>query len=189
MIVYKGTTNDMSSMYGGATDNTFEPGKSYQVENGDKLIKTVSYGYHAYEYPLKCVSYYSLNGKNKFWKCEAYGNIDEDDDGKVASEKIEWLRELTVYELAVAAVDYIASHPYRTDWKVDYGNVVAAEDEAEICNPLGIAIARGKNPKVKAPKGAVVALITESDGHIHNAKVITVPEQLDNKWIQLRRKE
>lgn len=188
MIVYKGTTNDMSSKYGGSTDNSFKPGKFYQVENQDKLIKTVSYGYHAYEYPLKCVGFYSLDGKNKFWKCEASGNIDEDDDGKVASEKIEWLRELTVYELAVAAVDYITNHPNRTDWKVDYGNVVAAMDQAEINNPLGIAIARGENPKVKAPAGAVVAIITEIDGHIRNAKVITVPEQLNNKWIQLRRK-
>ncbi len=188
MIVYKGTTNDMSSKYGGSTDNTFKPGESYRVENGDKLIKTVSYGYHAYEYPLKCIGFYSLDGKNKFWKCEASGNIDEDDDGKVASEKIEWIRELTVYELAVAAVDYITNHPHRTDWQVNYGNVVAAMDQAEINSSPGIAIARGGNPKVKAPAGAVVAIITEIDGCIRNAKVITVPEQLNNKWIQLRRK-
>ena len=189
MIVYKGTTEGMTSTYGGCTDNEFEPGKSYQVENSDKLIKTVSYGYHAYEYPLKCTNYYSLNGKNKFWKCRAYGNMDEDNDGKVASEKIEWLRELSVYELAVAAVSYITCHPKREDWEIHNGNVVAAKDEAEISQALGIAIARGENPKVKAPAGAVVALITEVEGTIFNAKVITVPTELDNKWIQLRRKE
>lgn len=189
MIVYKGTTKDMSSKCGGSTDNTFESGKSCQVEDESKLIKTVSYGYHAYEYPLKCLSFYQLDGENRFWQCRAYGNIDEDDDGKVASEKIEWLRELTVYELCVAAVDYITTHPKREDWQVHYKNVVAAVEEAEIDEPLGIAIARGENPKVKAPAGAVVALITELEGHILGAKVITVPSQFNNKWIQLRRQE
>lgn len=187
MIVYKGTTENMESTCGGRTDNSFEPGKKYTVENDEKLIKTVSYGYHAYEYPLKCLFYYPLNGKNKIWKCKASGNIDEDNDGKIASEKIEWLRELSLYELAVAAVSYITCHPHRSDWKIRLNNVVVDENEAEITSPLGIAIARGENPKVKAPTGAVVALITEVEGEIFNAKVITVPEQLDNKWIQLRR--
>lgn len=186
MIVFKGTTGDMRSTYGGPTDNSFKPGKSYQVENKDKLIKTFSYGYHAYEYPLKCIGYYPLDGKNKIWKCRAYGNIDEDDDGKVASEKIEWLEELSVYDLAIAAVSYITCHPNRDDWEVNYHNVVAARDEAEIDSAPGIAIARGEHPKVKAPKGAVIALITELEGHIISSKVITVPEQFDNKWIQLR---
>ena len=188
MIVYKGTTEDMKSSHGGSTDNSFKPDCSYTVEDTNRLIKTVSYGYHAYEYPLKCLNFYKLDGKNKFWKCEAFGNIDEDEDGKVACEKIKWLRELSLYELAVAAAEFITLHPNRDDWKVDFGNVVVAENEAEIHSTLGIAIARGENPKVKAPMGAVVALITEDKGNI-GAKVITVPEKFNNKWIQLSRRQ
>ena len=189
MIVYKGTTEDMRSNHGGQTDNSFKPEHSYTVEDSERLIKTASYGYHAYEYPLKCLSFYSLDGKNKFWKCEASGNIDEDEDGKVACEKIKWLRELSVYELAVAAVDYITNHPSRSDWEVNYENVVVAKDEAEIHDTLGIAIARGENPKVKAPMGAVVSLITEDAKGIISTKIITVPEKFNNKWIQLNRRE
>jgi Holliday junction resolvase-like predicted endonuclease len=187
MIVYKGTTADMKSRCGGNTDNSFKPGQKFTVENEDKLIKTVSYGYHAYEYPLKCLNYYRLDGRNRFWRCEATGNIDEDKDGKVASEHIEWLKELSLYELAVAAVDYMIAHPDRSDWQVRFDNVIAAEDEVEIDESFGIAIARGEHPKAKAPEGAVIALITECDGVIKDAKVITVPDKLADRWIQLRR--
>lgn len=167
MIVYKGFTEDLTAIYGKGTYQ-YEARGSYETEKS-KIRNT---GFHCAEYILDCMNWYKLDGKNRFFSVEASGSIDEEDScSMVVCTRMKLLQELTVKDIAGAAMLYMIRHPLR-DWKRHYGNVVAAEGRAEATAGLSIAIARGPAPKVRGAAGSVLGLILEpAPGSIHQAKV------------------
>ena len=76
MIAYKGFSERMTG-HGGYQ---FTPGATYREENA----KTVRSGFHCAENPLVCLTYFPLDGRNRFWQVEATGSIDEDSEERIA---------------------------------------------------------------------------------------------------------
>lgn len=116
MRVYKGFNKKIQAKHGKGTFQ-YEKGKTYKEEKS----KTRSTGFHAAEYILDCLQWYPIDGKNKFFLCEAGGSIDEEDGcSMVVSTELTLLRELTLMEIAMAAMEYMIIHPKRTWEKIKY---------------------------------------------------------------------
>lgn len=86
MRAYKGFTKELISRLGNGEKETccFTPGETKEVE----ASKTVSSGFHCCENPFECLAYYAFDGSNRFFIVEAAGDIDEDDDERIACTKI-----------------------------------------------------------------------------------------------------
>lgn len=95
MRVYKGFNKKIQAKHGKGTFQ-YEKGKTYKEEKS----KTRSTGFHAAEYILDCLQWYPIDGKNKFFLCEAGGSIDEEDGcSMVVSTELTLIRELTLMEI------------------------------------------------------------------------------------------
>lgn len=113
MIVYKGFNENLQATCGKGIFQ-YEQGKTYTEEKS----KTRSTGFHAAEYILDCLNWYALDGKNRFFRCEAGGSIDEEEGcSMVVSTELTLEKELNLTEIAFAAMRYIIEHPKR-DWRV-----------------------------------------------------------------------
>lgn len=111
MIVYKGFNEKLQATCGKGTFQ-YEVGKTYREEKS----KTRSTGFHAAEYILDCLQWYPVNGKNRFFQCEAGGSIDEEDQCSMAvSTELTLVAELNLTEIAKAAMEYMIVHPKR-EW-------------------------------------------------------------------------
>ncbi len=158
MIAYKGVNPDGTNRLGKGTI-LFEVGKTYTEERS----KTVAAGFHCCENPFECLSYYNL-GEDRFFMVDARGDIDEDENERVACTEIEILKELTVKELILAGLNYMVSHQKREGWEKTKGGVKIAKDVASA--PL-VAIARGRNPVASSQEGGYIALVGEDvNGYI-----------------------
>ena len=158
MRVYKGFNEKIQAKHGKGTFQ-YEKGKTYKEEKS----KTRSTGFHAAEYILDCLQWYPIDGKNKFFLCEAGGSIDEEDGcSMVVSTELTLLRELTLMEIAMAAMEYMIIHPKRT-WESQQGNALARREKAKATKGCRIAIARGIRPKVMGEYGTVIGLIVEDE--------------------------
>ena len=74
----------------------------------------VQNGWHAAENPLDCLSYYSWNGKNEFYICEAGGDIHEDgSDSKISCTELLIGERLTLEKFVAKAIEYMIKHPNR----------------------------------------------------------------------------
>lgn len=182
MIAYKGFSKGLRSVMGNGNKATctFAPGITLE----ETASKTGNCGFHCCENPFECLSYYSLNSQNRFFKVEAEGNIDEDDCERIACTKITLLEELTPLALALEGMKYIIEHPKREAWQQSYGNVQVQADTAEAKTKDAIAIARGKNPAVKGPEGSILGIIREGkDFEIVDAKLFVQGKELADKWV------
>ena len=95
MITYKGTNKDLRC-HGGFQ---YEIGKEFQE---DSPIVCCENGLHSCKAPL-------ING-NRFFSCEAGGEIDESNgDSKIASSKLTLKAELSIPVLAKAQIEYVRS--------------------------------------------------------------------------------
>lgn len=158
MRVYKGFNKKIQAKYGKGTFQ-YEKGKTYKEEKS----KTRSTGFHAAEYILDCLQWYPIDGKNKFFLCEAGGSIDEEDRcSMVVSTELTLLRELTLMEIAMAAMEYMIIHPKRA-WEKRERGAYAEKERSKAIGETKIAIARGKHPKVKGEYGTVIGLIVEDE--------------------------
>lgn len=169
MIVFKGFTKDLTATHGKGIYQ-YKPGETYIEEKS----KTRSTGFHCAEYILDCMTWYSMDGKNRFFAVEAGGSIDEESGcSMVVCTKMKLLRELTVREIAGFAMMYMVKHPKR-NWEKSDQYVCVAQEKAEAEKKDTIAIARGKRPKVKGAAGSILGLILESNGEILQAKLFEV---------------
>ena len=151
MRVYKGFNKKIQAKHGKGTFQ-YEKGKTYKEEKS----KTRSTGFHAAEYILDCLQWYPIDGKNKFFLCEAGGSIDEEDGcSMVVSTELTLLRELTLMEIAMAAMEYMIIHPKRT-WEKRERGAYAEKERSKAIGETKIAIARGKHPEVKGEYGTVI---------------------------------
>lgn len=186
MIAFKGFTKELVSRLGdGKKENChFRVGETKKVEKS----KTVSCGFHCCENPFECLTYYNLDGKNRFFMVEAAGDIDEDASNRIACTEITLLKELTVMEFAMEGMKYIISHPDRRDWQQSHGTVNVGLSKATAPMENCIAIARGQNPMVKGPKGSILGLIVEDvSGDIIDCKLFRQTEELADKWCTINR--
>lgn len=79
-----------------------EEGKEYEEES----VEVCDHGFHACEYPLDCLGYYSP-AKSVYHEVEQSGEIQKrDDDTKVASTKIKIGAEISIAGLVKAAIEY-----------------------------------------------------------------------------------
>lgn len=97
---YKGFNKDMT-----CRGFQYEEGKEYEEETADACHS----GFHACEYPLDCLDYYSPN-KSVYHEVEQNGEFDRgEDDSKVASTKIKIGERLDISGLVKAAIDFTMS--------------------------------------------------------------------------------
>ncbi len=183
MIAFKGFTDDLRSILGNGNKETctFQPGATLAEERS----KTGSGGYHCCENPFDCLTYYSLNGKNRFFKVEAAGDIDEDDLGRIACTQITLLEELNPLKLALEGLIYMIEHPGRERWKQNHQSVIVAADLAEAKEYGHIAIARGMDPKVRGPEGSILGILKEEDGNIVESKLLVVRAEQADRWLTI----
>lgn len=182
MIAYKGFSEELHSVMGNGNKATctFAPGITLE----ETASKTGRSGFHCCENPFECLAYYPLDGKNRLFKVEADGSIDEDDKERIACTKITLLEELTPLALALEGMKYIINHPKRAKWQQSCGNVQVRADVAVAENVNAIAIARGENPAVKGPEGSILGIIREDkDFGIVDAKLFVQRKELADKWV------
>ena len=80
----------------------YEEGKEYEEES----VEVCDHGFHACEYPLDCLNYYSPN-ESVYHEVEQSGEIQKhNDDTKVASTKIKIGAEISIAGLVKAAIEY-----------------------------------------------------------------------------------
>lgn len=174
MIAYKGFTEDLTATYGEGIFQ-YETGRTYTEDKS----KTRNAGFHCAEYIFDCMTWYPLDGRNRFFKVRAEGSIDEEAEcSMVVCTEVTLLRELTVKEIAGYAMMYMVEHPLR-EWKKSMTNVMAAAHSAEARKRGSIAVARGPEPRVKGAPGSVLGLILEPKrGQIVQARVFTAGEDV-----------
>ena len=94
---YKGFNKDMT-----CRDFQYKEGESYE----EPSAKACERGFHACEYPLDCLGYYSPN-KSVYHVVEQSGEISRhSDDTKAASTKIKIGAEINIAGLVKAAIEY-----------------------------------------------------------------------------------
>ena len=105
IIAYKGFNQDWT-----CRGHQYEVGKTYE-HKGD--VKACESGFHACEYPLDVLSYYSP-AKSKFAVVKMSGETSKDsDDTKIASAKITIETEINLPEMVKKAVEWIKG---KVDW-------------------------------------------------------------------------
>ena len=110
---YKGFNKDMT-----CRGFQYEEGKEYEEETADSCHS----GFHACEYPLDCLGYYSPN-ESVYHEVEQNGEFDRgEDDSKVASTKIKIGARLDISGLVKAAIDFTMSRVKKeAESDEDYG--------------------------------------------------------------------
>ena len=117
---YKGFNKDMT-----CRGFQYEEGKEYEEETADACHS----GFHACEYPLDCLGYYSPN-ESVYHEVEQNGEFDRgEDDSKVASTKIKIGARLDISGLVKEAIDFTMSRVKKeAESDEDYGASSATGD-------------------------------------------------------------
>ncbi|MEX4756222.1 hypothetical protein MY591_09545, partial [Haemophilus influenzae] len=176
----------------------YEIGKTYE-HKGD--VKACESGFHACEYPLDVLNYYSP-AVSKFAVVKMSGETSKDsDDTKIASAKITIETEINLPEMVKKAVEWIKG---KVDWDAakvfntgdqsaatntgyqsvatntgDQSAATNAGDQsvAEVSGKQSIAVALGWQSKAKASiNGAIVCVYRNHDGELIHIKASKVGE-------------
>ena len=158
---YKGFKKDMT-----CRGFQYEEGKEYEESNA--LV--CENGFHACEYPLDCLSYYSPS-ESVYHEVEQSGKLSKkSEDTKVASTKIKIGAKLSIAGLVEAAIEYTKERVKPEADSDDYkgassatGNCGASSatgyygaSSAE--SPNAVAVAWGYKGKAKGVKGSFLVL-------------------------------
>ncbi len=184
IIAYKGFNQDWT-----CRGYQYEIGKTYE-HKGD--VKACESGFHACEYPLDVLNYYSP-AVSKFAVVKMSGETSKDsDDTKIASAKITIETEINLPEMVKKAVEWIKG---KVDWDAakvfntgdqsvatntgDQSAATNAGDQsvAEVSGKQSIAVALGWQSKAKASiNGAIVCVYRNHDGELIHIKASKVGE-------------
>ncbi|MEX4632538.1 hypothetical protein MY717_09540 [Haemophilus influenzae] len=184
IIAYKGFNQDWA-----CRGYQYEIGKTYEHKGN---VKACESGFHACEYPLDVLSYYSP-AVSKFAVVKMSGETSKDsDDTKIASAKITIETEINLPEMIKKAVEWIKG---KVDWdaakvsntgdqsaatNTDYRSVATNTGDrsvAEISGKQSIAVALGWQSKAKASiNGAIVCVYRNHDGELIHIKASKVGE-------------
>lgn len=177
MIAYKGFNQDLTCTSGKGTYQ-YTPGVTV-TEKDSKARRT---GFHYSEYPPECFHWYPINGKSRYFLVEAAGSIDEECSDVSSCTEITLMEELSVQQMALHTISYMLNHPLRP-WETVGTNLEIAAEIAECMHAPGIAIARGKHPKVCGCAGTTIGLLAETeDGWIASAYMVGKGEIHPGKW-------
>ncbi len=193
IIAYKGFNQDWA-----CRGYQYEIGKTYEHKGN---VKACESGFHACEYPLDVLSYYSP-AVSKFAVVKMSGETSKDsDDTKIASAKITIETEINLPEMIKKAVEWIKG---KVDWDAakvsntgdqsaatntgyrsvatNTGDQSAATNTgyrsvAEVSGKQSIAVALGWQSKAKASiNGAIVCVYRNHDGELIHIKASKVGE-------------
>ncbi|MEX4323281.1 hypothetical protein MY590_09980 [Haemophilus influenzae] len=175
IIAYKGFKQDWT-----CRGYQYEVGKTYEHKGN---VKACESGFHACEYPLDVLSYYSP-AVSKFAVVKMSGETSKDsDDTKIASAKITIETEINLPEMIKKAVEWIKG---KVDWDAakvsntgDQSAATNAGDRsvAEVSGKQSIAVALGWQSKAKASiNGAIVCVYRNHDGELIHIKASKVGE-------------
>lgn len=183
MIAFKGFDKDLKSVYGNgkAEDCSFIPGETKTSKNA----KTRREGYHCTENVFECLKWHPLGGSSRIWMVEASGDIDEGEDCQISCTQLTLVKELSIPEIALEGMKFMIKHHRRQGWQQDRRLLSVKEDQAET-EAGGIAIARGKDPRVKGQKDSILGIIIEDEGEIRDARIMKVGKEYEGKWMRLR---
>ena len=118
---YKGFNKDMT-----CRGFQYEEGKEYE----EPSVEICDHGFHACEYPLDCLGYYSPN-KSVYHEVKQSGEIQkQSNDSKVASTKIKIGAEISIAGLVKAAIEYTTE---RTKKETDNDNPQGASSATGNC--------------------------------------------------------
>ena len=158
---YKGFNKDMT-----CRGFQYEEGKEYEESNA--LV--CGNGFHACEYPLDCLSYYSPS-ESVYHEVEQSGKLSkESGDTKVASTKIKICAKLSIAGLVEAAIEYTKERvKQEEDSDGDYGassatgncgasSATGYKGASSAENPNSVAVAWGYKGKAKGVKGSFLVL-------------------------------
>jgi hypothetical protein len=193
IVAYKAFGPDWTCNPTGDKPFKYEVGKTYEHEG---KVDACSSGFHACEYPLHVLRYYSA-ATSIFAVVEQSGDIARHgDDSKIASSRIKVVEEIGLPGLIKAAIEYTTSRCKPVDPKSpaysDKANGAAtasgesgaatASGESGAATASGwcgaatanhataAAMASGYNGKARGVKGAMLALSErDNDGNILNA--------------------
>ena len=154
----------------------YEEGKEFETERAE----CCEVGFHACEYPLDCLGYYSPNS-SVYHEVELDGDIDERGDGdtKICATKIKIGARLSIAGLVKAAIDFTMSrvkkeagsderHGYASATG-DYGassatgncgasSATGYRGASSVSDPTGVAVAWGHEARAKGCLGAHLIL-------------------------------
>lgn len=149
---YKGFNKDMT-----CRGFQYEEGKEYEEETADACHS----GFHACEYPLDCLGYYSPN-ESVYHEVEQNGEFDRgEDDSKVASTKIKIGARLDISGLVKAAIDFTMSRVKKeAESDEDYGASSATGDygASSANDSESVAVAWGYKGKAMGVLGSHIVL-------------------------------
>lgn len=170
MIAYKGFRKDLTCTLGKGVF-PYHTGETIREESS----KCAARGMHCAEYVLDCLGYYPLGSGNRYFQVEAAGSLDEDGtDTRISCTEMTLIKELSIREITLQAMIYMISHPQRA-WEKGGMLLDVGAERAEGAGAGSIAIARGKNPRIKGKPGSVMGLLKEEEnGEIGEAKLFTV---------------
>lgn len=167
MIVFKGMHGNMSCTMGKGTFK-YDVGKKATAAGA----KTANMGLHSCREPFGILQYYGSLQFDCFCICEAGGDINEDEYGRVSSTELTPLKKLTPQELAVYEAVYLQKHP-----QFDESRLVMRENGED--NGF-FAVVRGKNPVARAKKKGVVLCLLQEYSRSRNIKRTEIYE-IDGK--------
>ena len=167
---YKGFNKDMT-----CRGFQYEEGKEYEESNA--LV--CENGFHACEYPLDCLRYYSPS-ESVYHEVEQSGKLSkESDDTKVASTKIKIGAKLSIAGLVEAAIEYTKERVKPEEDSDDYKGASSATGDygassatgncgassatgykgaSSAESPNSVAVAWGYKGKAKGVKGSFLVL-------------------------------
>lgn len=181
IITYKGTDKDMKCR-----------GFQYELDKtaeSDGAVRCGSKGLHSCEMPLDVLTYYKPDGKNRYFRAEADGEIakgGEGEDSKIASSKLTLKAEVGIPGLVKAQVEWTkekaesrstdneANAVTSGNWanaatSGDGANAATSGDEANAVTSGQncISAALGRFSAAKAAKGSWIVLVGyDGDGNI-----------------------
>lgn len=148
-------------------DYTFRAGKRNTTEEANCCHN----GLHAAENPMDCLSYYTWDGKNEFWICEAVGDIDEDGvDSKISTTCIKPLKRLSLKEYIAECVSYILRHPNTVGNQHGYITIIRDSGvQSESCHVL---LVWGKAPRAEVRHGECLLIMADIRKQTARAKTV-----------------
>ncbi len=156
--------------------------RGYKFSMGENITDEATCaknGFHSAENPLDCITYYDNIHNSVYCIVEVGGDIDEDaHDSKISSTELKIIKRLTIQELFLHALAFMADHPNR-EWSTH-----VKADECTAHN--GYAVVRGADPIARGNIGDILAFAKESpkDGSIEQVVLTTVDgtDILPNVW-------
>ena len=135
----------------------YEEGKEFETARAECCEE----GFHACEYPLDCLGYYSPNS-SVYHEVELDGDMDQSgNDTKICATKIKIGARLSIAGLVKAAIDFTMSRVNKeasSDERHGYASATGYRGASSVSDPTGVAVAWGHEARAKGCLGAHLIL-------------------------------